>query len=54
LLVGSVEQRIPERHPIRRIKALADEALGTMSGVFDEMYSGIGRPSVSSERLLKA
>jgi transposase len=54
LMVGSVEERISQRHPIRRIKALADEALGTMSGVFEEMYSSIGRPSVPPERLLKA
>lgn len=53
-MVGSVSDRIPKHHPIRRIKALADEALASMSGVFDEMYARIGRPSVPPERLLKA
>jgi hypothetical protein len=54
LMVGSVEERIPQRHPIRRIKTLADEALASMSGLFDAMYAKIGRPSMPPERLLKA
>jgi transposase len=33
---------------------LADEALGKLDRVFDEMYSSIGRPSIPPERLLKA
>jgi transposase len=54
LMVGSVEERIPKRHPIRRIKTLTDEALVSMSEVFEEMYARVGRPSVPPERLLKA
>jgi transposase len=54
LLVGSLEDRIPERHPLRQIKSLADEALETLSGQFEAMYSRVGRPSVPPERLLKA
>lgn len=53
-MVGSVSDRIPKGHPIRRIKALADEALASMGGIFEEMYARIGRPSVPPERLLKA
>jgi transposase len=53
-MVGSVGERIPPTHPIRRIKALADRALGRLSGVFEEMYAEGGRPSVPPERLLKA
>jgi transposase len=54
LLIGSLGDRIPQGHPIRAVKALADEALAGMSGVFDGMYAAIGRPSVPPERLLKA
>src|SRR4029453_17457045 len=48
------EKRVPADHPIRRIKALADEALKRLDPVFDEMYQGMGRPSIPPERLLKA
>lgn len=53
-MVGSVEERIASDHPIRRVKALADKALGELSSVFEAMYSETGRPSVPPERLLKA
>ena len=39
LMVGSMEQRIPQSHPIRRVKALADGALGGLGDVFEEMYA---------------
>jgi transposase len=45
---------VPADHPIRRIKALADEALKRLHPVFDEMYDGMGRPPIPPERLLKA
>lgn len=54
LMLGSVEERIPSGHPIRRIKALADRALARLSDVFTTMYAEVGRPSVPPERLLKA
>jgi transposase len=50
----SPEDRVPSRHPIRRVKQLADEALAGLSGVFDAMYRPAGRPSIPPERLLKA
>ena len=50
----SPEQRVPKDHPARRIKALADAQLVQLSPVFDEMYGGIGRPSIPPETLLKA
>ncbi len=53
-MVGSLEERIPAAHPIRRIKGLADRALGQLSEVFAVMYAETGRPSVPPERLLKA
>jgi transposase len=48
------EQRVPEAHPLRRIKQLADSALKALSPTFDAMYASGGRPSVPPERLLKS
>lgn len=52
-LVGP-EQRVPKDHPIRRIKQLADAELERLSPVFDQMYGGMGRPSIPPETLLKS
>ena len=50
----SPESRVPEKHPLRPIKAQADAVLGSMSAEFDRLYAEIGRPSIPPERLLKA
>jgi transposase len=52
--VVSPERRIPADHPLRRIKAMADEVLRGLSKTFDAMYSSVGRPSIPPERLLKS
>ena len=49
-----LEERVSKNHPLRIIKAVADEALDRLSPEFDRMYSKIGRASVPPERLLKA
>ena len=54
LVLVDLEERVPNDHPLRTIKAVADEALGHLSGEFDRMYSEVGRASVPPERLLKA
>jgi transposase len=54
LSLVSPEQRVPEKHPLRRIKAMADEALRELSPLLDAMYASEGRPSIPPERLLKA
>lgn len=54
LCLISPEASVPSEHPLRAIKKLADEALKTLSPVFDEMYAATGRPSIPPERLLKA
>ena len=54
LMVMDVEQRIPQEHPLRRIKQVTDRVLKNLSPIFDQMYSNLGRPSVPPERLLKA
>jgi len=50
----SIEERIPSDHPLRRIKQMADQELKKLSGVFNRMYSQVGRPSVAPERILKS
>ena len=54
LVVIDPEKRVAKDHPLRRIKQLAEEALGQLSPVFDQMYSALGRPSIPPERLLRA
>jgi transposase len=50
----SPEQRVPGQHPLRSIKAYADDALRSMRASLTQMYSTTGRPSIPPERLLKA
>src|SRR5713226_7485187 len=54
LMLLSPESRVPATHPLRAIKKLADAALVELNPTFDAMYSGVGRPSIPPERLLKA
>lgn len=49
-----IEERIRRDHPIRRLKAVADEVLAGMGRTFAAMYSEIGRPSTPPETLLKS
>lgn len=49
-----LEERIPADHPLRPIKALADEALGALNQRFEGVYSDMGRPSIAPELLLRA
>lgn len=50
----SIEDRIPETHPIRTLKKLVDGALEKLSRDFDRIYSKTGRPSIPPEQLLRA
>lgn len=50
----TLEQRIPEDHPLRPIREMTDRALAEMSPEFDQIYSAVGRPSIAPERLLRA
>jgi transposase len=49
-----LESRVPLDHPLRTIKRFADEALASLSPLFDQLYAEDGRPSIPPERLLKA
>jgi transposase len=50
----SIEDRIPQDHPIRFLKKLVDDALAKLSNDFDQLYSKTGRPSIPPEQLLRA
>jgi transposase len=50
----NAEQRIASGHPLRRIRAMTDEALRALSAAFDGLYAAGGRPSIAPERLLRA
>ena len=45
---------VPQRHPIRRSKAMVDKALTQLSPTFDLLYADHGRASIPPERLLQA
>jgi transposase len=48
------EDRVRPDHPLRAIRRMTDEVLGTLSPRFDDMYSEMGRPSIPPEQLLRA
>lgn len=54
VVTTTIDEMIPENHPIRRIKPVVDEVLSRLRPKLNEMYSKQGRPSVAPERLLKA
>ena len=49
-----LEQRVRADHPLRVIRELTNTALKTLSGDFAALYSGLGRPSIAPEMLLRA
>jgi transposase len=49
-----LEDRVRADHPLRSIRKIANAALAALSGDFAVLYSGMGRPSVPPEKLLRA
>ena len=49
-----LEQRVRWDHPLRAIRSLTDTALEALSANFAALYSGMGRPSIAPEMLLRA
>jgi transposase len=49
-----LEQRVRADHPLRAIRELTDSALAALSDDFAALYSGLGRPSIAPEMLLRA
>ena len=49
-----LEKRVRGDHPLRAVRAVTDAALNALSGDFAALYSGLGRPSIAPEMLLRA
>jgi transposase len=50
----NLEERIPARHPLRKIKGVVDAALVSLDSDFALLYADECRPSIAPERLLRA
>jgi transposase len=50
----TLSERVPEKHPLRRVRQLTDEALATLEPLFQSMYAEHGRPSIPPAQLLRA
>ena len=49
-----LEDRVPEDHPLRVIRGIVNDVLGSLSFDFETLYSPTGRPSIPPEKLLRA
>jgi len=49
-----LEERIPPRHPLRKIRQVVNDALASLDAEFEALYTDFGRPSIPPERLIRA
>jgi transposase len=49
-----LEQRVPAKHPLRKIRQLVNDVLASLDAEFANLYSAFGRESIPPERLLRA
>ena len=49
-----LEERIPPRHPLRKIRQVVNDALASLYADFETLYTDFGRPSIPPERLIRA
>jgi transposase len=49
-----LEERVPKRHPLRKIREIVNDALAALDGEFAKLYASEGRPSIAPEKLLRA
>mgnify|MGYP000855928929 CR=1 FL=1 len=54
VVLTTLEDVVPDDHPLRAIRALVDVALEQMRPALDALYAERGRPSVAPEYLLRA
>ncbi len=50
----TLEQRVPQDHPLREVRRITDVVLGSLNDEFDSLYSASGRPSIAPEYVLRA
>ena len=41
-----LEERVPDDHPLRLIREIVNDVLGSLSSEFETLYSHMGRPSI--------
>ncbi len=49
-----LEDRIPVKHPLRKIRRVVNDALASLDAEFEALYVDFGRPSIAPERLIRA
>jgi transposase len=49
-----LEERVPAKHPLRKIRQIVNDVLQSLDGEFAGLYAVDGRPSIPPERLLRA
>jgi len=54
IVMTTLEDVVPDEHPLRAIRAMVDRALEEMSPELDRLYASAGRPSIAPEYLLRA
>ena len=49
-----LEERVPKRHPLRKIRQIVNDALTALYADFSKLYASEGRPPIAPEKLLRA
>ncbi len=48
------QERIPPRHPLRKIRQVVNDALASLDAECQALYTHFGRPSIPPERSIRA
>jgi len=49
-----LEDRVPARHPLRKIRQVVNDALASLDAEFEALCTDFDRPSIAPERLIRA
>ncbi len=50
----ALEERVAAPHPLRKLRAVVNDALFSLDEDFNAVYVDFGRPSIAPERLIRA